>query len=124
MKSAKNWKYHVHEVSLVSAIVDQVSEAARKQSFKRVKKICLAIGAASGVDPDSIEFCFNEVARGSVLEGSRLEITKNPLQIICNSCGAKSESEELIALQCPKCDSLDVKVLSGKEFLILDLEVI
>jgi len=64
----------MHEVSLVSALVDQVQEASRAQSFEKVLEIRLAIGDMSSIEPSCVEFCFSEVTRGSVLEGVELVI--------------------------------------------------
>jgi hypothetical protein len=61
----------MHEVSLVSALVDQVEELARVQHFDRVLTIWLSVGALSGAEPSCIDFCFSEVTRSSVLEGAQ-----------------------------------------------------
>lgn len=41
-----------------------------------VKRVTLAIGKRSAVMPESVLFCFDVCARGTVLEGARLEIER------------------------------------------------
>lgn len=64
----------MHEVSILTALVEQVEEVSRRESFKRVLEIRVEVGTQSGVDPSCLEFCFAEVTRGTVLEGAKLTI--------------------------------------------------
>ena len=64
----------MHEVSLVSALVDRVEEVAWQEGFERVLEIRLQVGALSGVEPSCLEFCFPEVTRNTVLMDSKLTI--------------------------------------------------
>ncbi len=61
----------MHELALTHEIVDIVCKAANNC---RVHKVTLEIGRLSGVMAESIEFCFDVVARGTLAEGARLEI--------------------------------------------------
>lgn len=114
----------MHEVSLLAGLLDQVTEAARAKAFHQVKEIRLSVGAASGVDPDSLEFCFPHVMQGTLLENAKLIIERRPLSLVCQTCGKHTESDEILALVCPHCTALDVVVTGGKDFLILDLSVV
>src|SRR5579862_5181312 len=60
----------VHELSLSSAIVNTVEKHA---AGRRVTIVSLRIGAMRQVVPDTLEFYFEFVARGSVCEGAVLE---------------------------------------------------
>ena len=73
----------MHEVSLVSALVDQIEELKVKEDFAQVLEIRLGIGTQSGVNPESIEFCFSEVTRKSCLQGAKLVLERldSPSQI-------------------------------------------
>jgi hydrogenase nickel incorporation protein HypA/HybF len=61
----------MHELALTREIVDIVCKAAND---RRVHKVTLEIGRLSCVMPESIEFCFDVVARGTLAEGAHLEI--------------------------------------------------
>ena len=62
----------MHEVSLVSALVDQIEELRIKEGFEQVLEIRLGVGTQSGVNSDCIEFCFSEVTQNTCLQGARL----------------------------------------------------
>jgi hydrogenase nickel incorporation protein HypA/HybF len=114
----------MHEVSLVAVLVEQVEEMAGRERFERVKGIRLSVGALSGVDPACLEFCFSEVVKNSVLEGSVLELVPVPVEIQCEGCGRESRADDPSCLVCPACGSLEVKILRGRDFLIESIEVV
>jgi len=113
----------MHEVSLVSALVDQVEELARVQHFDRVLTVWLSVGALSGVEPSCIDFCFSEVARGSVLDGASLVFERVATELACRRCAAVSTPDDPSALFCSACQSTDVQIRSGRDFRIAELEV-
>jgi hydrogenase nickel incorporation protein HypA/HybF len=114
----------MHEVSLVSALVDQIEGTAITQNFQRVLEIRLGIGELSGVEPECLAFCFPEVTRSTILEGARLVTETIPADCVCRKCGMNSRPEDLVALACGHCLSGDVKIRQGREFRVIELEVI
>jgi hydrogenase nickel incorporation protein HypA/HybF len=63
----------MHELGITTNIVAIVGEAANGH---RVTKVTLAVGAQAGVTTDAIAFCFDVVAKGTVVEGAVLEIVE------------------------------------------------
>jgi hydrogenase nickel incorporation protein HypA/HybF len=63
----------MHELSIARNIVAIVAEAA---GSRPVRRVTLEIGRFSCVLPESLEFCFDAVARGTALEGAVLEIRR------------------------------------------------
>ncbi len=113
----------MHELSLANSIIENVKELAIEEHFTRILSLTLSVGALSGVDGDSLEFCLIEVAKGTILENAKIIIEKIPIKIECNRC-KKSFFPENFILNCPYCHSLEVSVISGKEFNIKNLEVV
>ncbi len=113
----------MHEVSLVTSLVDQVKTLAERENFTRVQKLNLAVGAFSGVSLDAIEFCFPEVIKNTLLEGAELAIEKIPLRVECLDCQKESLPEDIWDLSCVHCLSQNTKIKTGKEFRIADLIV-
>jgi hydrogenase nickel incorporation protein HypA/HybF len=113
----------MHEVSLVAALVDQIQEEARKQSFTHVLKIRLGIGKLSGVEAECLEFCFPEVVKGTILDGAALEMESEEIAVACKSCGKETICESPEVLICLHCLSSQVSVVKGREFRVIDLEV-
>jgi len=113
----------MHELSLISALVEQVEAVALKQSFKSVSNIRLAIGELSGVDPSCFEFCFSEGTRDSVLFGAKLTMEVVGAEMKCRSCGQVSHSKDRAWLACSQCQSNDIRIQKGREFKIIDMDV-
>lgn len=112
----------MHELSIAESIVRVLDNEAKSGDFKRVKRVRLEIGALSTIVKDSLEFCFDIVAKGSVAEDAQLEILVQPASASCRGCGNAFQITEY-ATPCPRCDSYDVDRSSGDELRIRDMEV-
>jgi hydrogenase nickel incorporation protein HypA/HybF len=109
----------VHELSLSSAIVNTVAKHA---NGRRVIVVSLRVGGLRQVIPDTLEFYFEFVARGSVCEGARLEQEVIPARLRCRTC-AREWAIEIPAFRCPGCGGSDVEIASGNEFEVESIEV-
>jgi hydrogenase nickel incorporation protein HypA/HybF len=109
----------VHELSLASAIVNTVAKHA---GGRRVTVVSLRVGRLRQVIPDTLEFYFEFVARGSVCDGARLEQEVIPARLRCRECSREWEIE-IPAFRCPTCGGSDVEVASGDEFEVESIEV-
>lgn len=108
----------MHEMSITQSVVDAVCEHA---AGRRVHEVKIQVGALCAVVPDSMQFCFELVTEGTLMEGARLEIEQPPGQASCRACGRDFTLTDLIVL-CP-CGSADVEILSGRELRIMSMEV-
>lgn len=109
----------MHELSLSSAIVNTVVKHA---AGRRVSVVNLRVGCLRQVVPDSLDFYFVFVARGTVCEGARLEQEAIEARLRCNACDREWELE-IPAFRCPTCAGSDVTVASGNEFEVESIEV-
>ena len=109
----------MHELSLSSAIVNTVVKHARG---RRVTVVELRVGKLRQVIPDTLEFYFGFVARGTVCEGARLEQEIIDPRLTCNSCGHEWEIE-IPAFRCPECGASKVEIAAGNEFEVEAIEV-
>jgi hydrogenase nickel incorporation protein HypA/HybF len=105
------------ELSLAQQVVDTIS--ARVQG--RVTKVGLEIGRLSGVQPDSVRYCFDLVCADSPLEGARLDIVEPPGRARCRRCAAEFDADDLVVV-CA-CGSADVALLGGDELRISAVEI-
>ena len=109
----------MHELSLSSAVLDTV---IRHAEGRKVNAVDLTIGALRQVVPTSLEFYFEIVARDTVCEGARLELTTIEARVRCNDCATEWTLGEPI-FRCPSCEGSDVEVLSGTEFFVESIDV-
>ena len=68
----------MHELSLSSAIVNTVVKHAQERP---VGVVNLRVGALRQVVPDTLDFYFGFVAKGTVCEGARLEQELLPARV-------------------------------------------
>ncbi|MGE5271911.1 MAG: hydrogenase maturation nickel metallochaperone HypA [Thiohalocapsa sp.] len=108
----------MHELALTSAIVEMAEEAA---DGARVTRVTLLIGRLSGAMPEAIRFCFDEVARGTAVEGAALDIVEPEGRARCEACGAEFATPDLLTV-CG-CGSLAMTRLAGDELTIDSIEV-
>jgi len=109
----------VHELSLSSAIVNTVVKHAEGRP---VTVVSLRIGRLRQVIPDTLEFYFGFVSRGTVCEGARLEQQVVPAALRCRGC-ERSWEIDFPDFRCPACGRADVEVVSGEEFEVESIEV-
>jgi hydrogenase nickel incorporation protein HypA/HybF len=109
----------MHELSISRAVVDTVVAHA---AGRRVGVVTMTVGAFRQVVPDSLEFYFGIVSRGTVCEGARLEQMLVPLRLGCSGCGVEWEPD-LPVFRCPGCGGSEVELLRGNELEVESIEV-
>ncbi|MCR6631626.1 MAG: hydrogenase maturation nickel metallochaperone HypA [Magnetospirillum sp.] len=113
----------MHEMSLTEGVVRILEEQAAAYGFAKVKTVWLEIGEMSNVDPDSMLFCFDAIAKGSpVAAEARLEIVRVPGQGFCLSCGKQVAVANRFD-PCPECGGFGLRITAGDEMRIKELEV-
>jgi len=112
----------MHELSVTQGIMQIVEAEAKKNDVKKVLSIKLMVGVLSGVMPQLIQDYFELVAVGTVVEGAKLIIERVPASIKCLECQEVSPIDRM-KLRCPKCNGIEVNIVTGKEFYIDSMEV-
>lgn len=115
----RNPGHLMHELSITQGMVDICEQHAKGG---RVTSVIVVIGALSGVVPEAVEFCFEACTRGTGLEGAQLLIERVPGMGRCLDCGA---AFPLAAYYdpCPGCGAYGIKIVSGEELRVKELEV-
>ncbi len=112
----------MHELSIAQNIVEIVGDSLSANGGGKLKSVKVRIGELAGVVPDSLEFCFTAITRGTTMEDARLEIERTGIVAHCPDCGADSGVVGLV-FRCPTCGSVNVKVISGNELHVVEIEV-
>lgn len=109
----------MHELALGQAIAETVS---RRADGREVRHVTVRIGHLRQVVPDALQFAWEMLTDGTPLAGCRLEIEHIPAVIACRSCGETTTLDWPILL-CARCESSDVELVSGEEFLVATMDV-
>ena len=105
----------MHEMSTVIRLVNMASSVAVENNATSVKKIKVAIGEMTGVLPEYVRKYYHEAVKGTMLEGSELEIEEVPLLGECQECQEKFRPDKSNDYACPKCHSSNCKILQGRK---------
>lgn len=112
----------MHELAITEAIVRSAVPKAQAAGAKRIITIKLKLGALSDIVPSYIEYYLQYAAKGTIAEGSKIQVETIPVRIKCFACGQESELERH-TYKCPVCSSDEFKVIQGREYFIDSLEV-
>ena|ERR1035438_94712 len=113
----------MHELSIVSSVVDTVVESAAAYPGARVKEVRLRVGALASVVVDSLEFCWEIVTEGTALEGSVLCVNVMPVIVWCVPCGREVTLDGVQSFRCPVCGESTMDIRQGREMEIESIEI-
>jgi hydrogenase nickel incorporation protein HypA/HybF len=114
----------MHELSIVSSVVDTVTESLAAYPGARVKEVRLRVGALASVVRESLEFCYGIAAEGTPLEGSRLVVNVLPVVMHCVPCGAGcGRWRAFRASAVPRCGEPCSDLRQGRELEIDSIEI-
>lgn len=109
----------MHEMSITQGIIDICESHA---GGRRVLAIDVEIGELSSVVPDAVIFCFEACSQDTLLQGARLTIIRIPGAGHCLDCDADTPLTALFGA-CQTCGSYQVKIISGEEMRVREIEV-
>ena len=121
----------MHEASVTQAMLDLALEYAKGQ---RITDVYLQVGRMSFIVPESVEFYFEYLSRGTVAEGATLHFETAPLEMTCTDCGRQADLSEWADEQ-PRammvqalvrgcqCGSSNLRVTGGTGFDMVSLGV-
>ncbi|MCB0932202.1 MAG: hydrogenase maturation nickel metallochaperone HypA [Mycobacterium sp.] len=110
----------MHELSLCQAIAGVVKPHA---AGRRVEVVRLKVGALRQVVPETLSFCWTLVRDHQDMPDAELELELVPAEVACRACGEQSQITSRWSVRCPRCDSADVAVVHGEEFLVTSVDV-
>ncbi|MCG2723084.1 MAG: hydrogenase maturation nickel metallochaperone HypA [Thermodesulfovibrionales bacterium] len=113
----------MHEVSIAQGMLDIVIENCRKQGCSGIESIKVKIGKASGVVPDALLFAFEAMKAGTLAEKATLIIDQVPISGFCNNCNSGFTVDDAYAISCPHCNSFSIRVDTGRELNVDEMEV-
>jgi len=120
----------MHEIGLIQDAISAALKSAAQHGAQRIERITMRVGVESGIDPEVIDYVFPIATKGTIAEGSQLEIQRIPARCRCPHCatefapadGSQDEAEALLHV-CPSCGHLRATLLAGHEFSLAAVEI-
>lgn len=107
----------MHEFSLMEDVVQAIGERLKAEGITapgRVAEVTLRIGALAIHSTESFAQAFHVQAKGTLLEGAKLDLQIEPAHALCTKCGHdESIGVDVVdphdpapTIECPKCGEL------------------
>jgi len=113
----------MHEISVCTALRDEVLRIAAARGARAVKSVHLRIGPLSGIDAQALALAYPIACEGTACDRAALVIDAVPVQVRCNACGALSGVQPQ-SLACGKCGNPETTIIGGDEMLLSSVELI
>jgi len=116
----------MHELQVTERILDIVVRHASGHDVNRIAVIHLKIGDLTDLEDEWIQRYFDYLSRGTLAENAKLAIQRAPIVLECGSCSCSFDvrKEGLGDAACPECGGSEYRLISGREYLIENIEVV
>jgi len=112
----------MHELGIAKDMFAIALQKAKENNLKKITKINIKIGEASGIDEDFLKHSFvDHLLPGTIAGKCRLSISKEKVRARCTGCSSFFSPEQM-ALSCPSCQSKEIEIVAGKEVYITSIE--
>lgn len=113
----------MHELSIAQRIIEVAEQTLNDNNATKVINIRVRIGELSSVNKESLEFCYNVIAKDKEwFNGSSLIIEQVEWLVRCKRCGFEY-NPNINLLECPMCGDKEFILLKGNELDLIDMEV-
>jgi len=116
----------MHELAITEGILKVVLRHAATSGAGRVVSVSLRIGELSDLADEWLQRYFDYLSRDTIAAGAGIRIERIPVVFRCEECGNTfpvklRETKDIV---CPACDRKKVVLVSGREFVVQQIEVI
>lgn len=110
----------MHEFSIARNIFDTVFQNIDKEDT--VSKVTVEIGSFSGIESESIIFCWDILKENTRLKDSVIEVLSTDTTAECRKCGEIYTVRDYFFV-CPECGSSDSEIIRGDKIILKSIEV-
>ncbi len=112
----------MHELGIAEEMLRVALDYAAKSRAKRITAFNLEMSVAADESEDSLRFHFENLTRGTIAEGARVEISRAPVPGKCLECGNEFDRDAQDAA-CPRCSSSRVRAVLHDEFRLTSIDI-
>ncbi len=116
----------MHELPVMEQVLKLVLKHAASNGVNQVLGVQMEVGALSDLEEEWMQRYFDHLSTGSVAEGARLKVERLPARMECAGCGAvfSPDLQSRDRLSCPECESPNCRLVSGREYRVVNLEAV
>lgn len=116
----------MHELPFTKGIYKSVMRKAESVNAKHVNRVVLEIGVLHDFVPEFVQKYWDFISRGSIAEGSVVEIRWKNATVMCGKCHTQFEvdKETMNDPRCPSCGFEYGTMLTGNELRIVGIEIV
>ena len=121
----------MHEASITEAMLNMALEHGKGH---HITDIYLRVGRMSLIVPESVEFYFEHLSKGTLAEAATLHFETLPMEMTCVDCGRQADLSDwtdeqpraimvqALARGC-ECGTNNLRLTGGADFHMVSLEV-
>ena len=132
----------MHEWALAESVIYSAIKEAERRNAKRIIEIDVVLGELQAIDSEILRYAMEELKRGTIAEGAKINLLSEEAEFRCRSCGhtwklSEGSLEDDVRenihfvpevvhsfLKCPRCGSRDFEVIRGRGIYIKELKVV
>lgn len=109
----------MHEFHLAEALAEQVKKAIPEGAI--VREVEVRVGARRGIEPSSLQLCWEAAVHQTALDGVALQVDPQPWTLVCDTCGRNWTS--LVPFVNCECGNAAPRRSGGDEIELVSITV-
>ncbi|MGD0483998.1 MAG: hydrogenase maturation nickel metallochaperone HypA [Gemmatimonadales bacterium] len=111
----------MHELGIAGYLIEVAEQHLQRVPHGPVRRLVVRIGEMAGVNPDSLDFAFECLSKGTGVDGARLEVERVPLAVECDACGRRTPVADYV-FRCAACGAETVRIATGREMEFVSID--
>ena len=109
----------MHEMTRATRLLEEL----QRKGYEKKSTFVLGHLETTQITLEEVQECFDIVAKGTGLEGSKLRFVPVETRVKCRTCDhVFGVSKDNIVLSCPNCGGKDLEILDEDELVLLGVE--
>ena len=108
----------MHEGHFTQQIVEAILGELKKHPGRQFESVTVKVGEVYHLVADAVLMHYDWITASTALEGVKLKLLEEPMQVLCGQCGQQGPVEDHHLLLCSFCHSRQVKPIAGDKVII------
>ena len=119
----------MHELSMAQGIINAVLDTAQANNATEVNEVTVEVGRLAMINPEQLQFILGVLVENTIMEDAEINFEEVPAEIKCYDCDFNGQAiiddkdHYAPMVKCPKCDSLKVETLNGKDIVVKNIVI-